>query len=330
MSSEDEEVLLRVDEKKPSLDTLNTYLAARDISPVRSQLQTPWEKALAGTKRYYTRKAGQATVAILNDISPQDSQSLFSEVASSGVFLQQFISSEEVSPESNVDETLMAALSECYGAANNWATRRQILSIMADKVLYKTLLKYVPDLTKYRYTEAKRHCLTHGRGMQVLHERAPRWDVSPSQIEHFIMFITSPHIMQDLPFGQRSIVLSDKTTIKVPNVIRTLIPERVLQQYTAYCDECNFTALSRSKLLRVLSVCSACSRKSLQGLDYISSSGAPAFDNLAEVAEKLGGAGKGMHWVKDVQNGLRAAKRYLKSRVSFLIDHLDRTKGKPL
>ena len=112
----------------------------------------------------------------------QDSQSLFNEVASSGVLRQQFISSEEVSPESNVDETLMAALSECYGAASNWATRRQILSIMADKVRYKTLLKYVPDLTKYRYTEAKRHCLTHGRGMPVLHERAPRRDVSPCRL----------------------------------------------------------------------------------------------------------------------------------------------------
>lgn len=182
---------------------------------------------------YYTRKAGQATVAILNEISPQDSQSLFNEVASSSVLRQQLISSEEVSPESNVDETLMAALSECYGAASNWATRRQILTIMADKVCYETLLKYAPDLTTYRYTEARRHCLTHGRGIPVPQERAPRQDVSPSQIEHFIMFITSPHIMQDLPFGQCSIVLSDKTTIKVPNVIRTLIPERVVQQYTA-------------------------------------------------------------------------------------------------
>lgn len=115
--------LLRVDEKKPALDTLNTYLAARDISQVRSQLLNPWEKASARTKRYYTCKAGQATVAILNGISPQDSQSLLNEVASSSVLRQQLISSEKASPESNVDETLMAALSECYGAASNWATR---------------------------------------------------------------------------------------------------------------------------------------------------------------------------------------------------------------
>ena len=110
--------------------------------------------------------------------------------------------------------------------------------------------------------EAKHHCLTHGRGMPVPHERAPRWDVSLLQIEHFMfmfMLITSPHIMQDLPFGQHSIMLSDKTTIKVPNVIRTLIPERMVQQYTAYCDECNFRALSRiehivASIIRLLSV----------------------------------------------------------------------------
>ena len=217
-----------------------------------------------------------------------------------------------------------------------------LLSIIAEKVRYKPLLKYVPDMTKYNYTEAKHPCLTHGRGMPVPHEGVPRQDVSPSQhfimfiiimfVEHFITFIKSPHTMQHLPFGQPSIVVSDKTTIQVPNVIKTLIPEIVVQQYTAYCDECNFRALSRSILLHVLSVCLASSRNSLQGLDCISSSGAQAFDNLAEVAEKLGDAGKEMHWVKDVQNRLHATKRYLKRdyRVSFLIDHLDRTMEKPL
>ena len=33
----------------------------------------------------------------------------------------------------------MEALAECYRNANNWQTRRQILSIMADKVSFKTL-----------------------------------------------------------------------------------------------------------------------------------------------------------------------------------------------
>ncbi|EDO34673.1 predicted protein [Nematostella vectensis] len=90
------------------------------------------------------------------------------------------------------------------------------------------------------------------------------------------------------PWENRTITLSSKATIKVPNVIRTVIPERILQQYLAYCKESGF---SRSTCLRVLSVCTASTRKSLQGLDYVSSTGAEAFEELAEVTEKLGDAG---------------------------------------
>ena len=118
--------------------------------------------------------------------------------------------------------------------------------------------------------------------------------VSTAQIDHFITFITSAHVIQDLPFGERTITLSSNETIKVPNVIRTMVPERLVKQYLAYCEETGFKGLSRSTLLRILSVCAASVRKSLQGLDYISSSGAEAFDDLCKVAEMLGDAGQGM------------------------------------
>ena len=109
--------------------------------------------------------------------------------------------------------------------------------------------------------------------------------------------------MQDLPFGERSIMLSNKETIKIPNVVR-MIPERVVKQYLAFCDESSFKPLSHSTLLRILSVCSASTRKSLQGLDYVSSAGAQAFEDLADVVEKLGDAGQGMGWAKDIQSCL--------------------------
>ena len=46
--------------------------------------------------------------------------------------------------------------------------------------------------------------------------------------------------------------------------------------------------MSRSTLCKVLSVCSASTRKSLLGLDYISAAGAEAFDELEKVGDKLG------------------------------------------
>ena len=298
---------VQVSQNRP-LDALNTYLVSRDVSPVRSRLQTSWEKASGRTKRYYTRKASQGVAALVQDMTPHETGSLFSAVCSSDALRRQ-LSDEEDSDQDNMDVTLMEALAECYQAASRWETRRQILSIMADKVRYKRLLKFIPGLTKYRFTEAKRHCLTYGRGAPVLSVRAPRTDVTFSQIEHFIAFITSSQIVQDLPFGERSITLSNKETIKIPNVIRMMIPERVVKQYLAYCDESGFKPLSRSTLLRILAVCPASIRKSLQGLDYISSAGAQAFEDLIDIVERLGDVGQGMGWTKNLQTHLRDRRK---------------------
>ena len=154
--------------------------------------------------------------------------------------------------------------------------------------------------------------------------RAPQRDVATPQIEHFISYICSPHVIQDLPFGERTITLSTQETIKIPNVIRMAIPERLVKQYQAYCEESGFASLSRSTLLRILSICSASTRKSLQGLDYVSSTGAQAFEELLDVVERIGDLGKGMDWAKDVQNRLRAGKRYLKGDFKVCIKHKGR------
>ncbi|KAK3716258.1 hypothetical protein QZH41_008149 [Actinostola sp. cb2023] len=213
---------------------------------------------------------------------------------------------------------------------------------MPDKVSLETLKKWIPDLTSFGAKEnkeiiekvsvavmadhggpakcqwsnaqlrAKRHCLLHGRGVP-LHSMAPRTRIaiSTDKIENFIGFITSPHIIQDIQFGEKTIKLSTEDLVRVPNVVCMIIPERIVQQYQAYCQESGFESLSRST--RMLNVCSTSVRKSLQGLDYIRSSGFQAFDDLHNVAEKLGYSGKGLAWAKCQQDRLKSAKRYLKS-----------------
>ena len=90
-----------------------------------------------------------------------------------------------------------------------------------------------------------------------------------------------------------------------------------MKQYQAYCEESGFASLSRSTLLRILSTCSASTRKSLQGLDYVSSTGAQAFEELLDVVER-------MDWAKDVQNRLRAGKCYMKGDFKVCIKHKGR------
>lgn len=134
------------------------------------------------------RKASQGVAALVLDMTPHETGPLFRALCSSDALRRQLSDEDNMD---NMDVTLMEALAECYQATSRWETRRQILSIMADKVRYKTLLEFIPGLAKYRFTEAKRHCLTYGRGAPVLSVRAPRTDVTFSQIKHFIAFITS-------------------------------------------------------------------------------------------------------------------------------------------
>ena len=99
----------------------------------------------------------------------------------------------------------------------------------------------------------------------------------------FLQFITSPDIVKDLPFGQKSLQLSNGNVAEVPNVIRAFIPERITTQYKQFCKEVGFIPFSQRTMLRILSACSATVRKSLQGLDYIAADGASAFDELANL-----------------------------------------------
>lgn len=261
----------------------------------------PWDEASSRTKRSYGKKAKQVVSACLEEIAPNDAEMLFASV------------SKVSQTDSIFDSALMDALSECYNSASHWSTRRQILSIIADKVTFKQLKKWLPEVTRYRFNIARHHRLLHGRGAVVNIDRGTRICISPDKLDHFLSFITSTHVVQDLPFGERTLTLSTNVNIKVPNVIRMLIPEQIVKQYQSYCKESRFQPMSRSTLCRVLNVCAATVRKSLQGLDYVSAEGAKAFEDLEEVVEKLGDECKGLTWAKENIEKRKNAKRYLKS-----------------
>ena len=105
--------------------------------------------------------------------------------------------------------------------------------------------------------------------------------------------------------------LSTGEVIKTPNVVRTLILERIMQQYYQLREETRFTPMSKSTLLRVLDACSASVRKSLQGLDNFSAQGSNAFDDLCETVDRIEERAKSQAWAKETKQTLRDAKQYL-------------------
>ena len=130
----------------------------------------------------------------------------------------------------HLDSTLMEAIKECYFNAEHWSTRRQILSVVADKISFKDIKTWIPDLSRYRHNIARHHHLLHGRGAVVPISASTRMYVEPEKLDHFLSFITSTHIVQDLPLGEKSLKLSSNAVIKSPNVIRLIIPEHIVKQ----------------------------------------------------------------------------------------------------
>ena len=61
--------------------------------------------------------------------------------------------------------------------------------------------------------------------------------IAPQKLDHFLAFITSAHIIPDLPFGEKTLKLSSNAEIKVANVVRSLIPEQSVLQYLGYCKD---------------------------------------------------------------------------------------------
>lgn len=90
--------------------------------------------------------------------------------------------------------------------------------------------------------------------------------------------------------------MSNGETLIVPDVIRNIIPTRIVSQYLAYCEETingnEFKPLGASSLFAILEKCSAATRKSLAGLDNFSSDGATAFDQLRKLCDEMATLGQ--------------------------------------
>ena len=142
---------------------------------------TPWEEAAEKTKRFHRRKARQVVFAALEEIAPNSAKMLLDCLQSSN------------KDADDIDSTLLGVLVECYQNAGHWSTRRQLLSIMADKVSFKVLKTWLPNLSRYRFNMARHHVLLHGRGTNVPENK--RMKVLPPQLDHFLAFITSSYVV---------------------------------------------------------------------------------------------------------------------------------------
>ena len=105
-------------------------------------------------------------------------------------------------------------------------------------------------------------------------------ELDPVKTNHFVNFFASENVIQDVAYGTKKLKLDSGDEITIPNVIRTMVPSRIIKQYISYYQETEFKPASERTLYRIIDVCAASKQKSLQGLDYFLTEGAQAFESL--------------------------------------------------
>ena len=112
------------------------------------------------------------------------------------------------------------------------------------------------------------------------------------------------------------IILENGNVLETGNVIRAMIPQRIIEPYTQFCTECDMNPLSPASISRLLSVCAATVRNLCRVLDYIAADadGAKGFDGLtaqaAKLKDKLVCDGE---WFSYCQEALKAGKQCIKA-----------------
>ncbi len=294
---------------------LNEFLVESGMKDTHIGLpKKAWEAMSTRTKNTHVSKATNVIVAALDVLTPGNAGSLWRAVQESRK------ADRVLGIRPHAEAKYVSALAEAYQHAMSWDTKRQILSIMADLLSLNEIREYIPRLTEYRWKIARLHSLQHGRGIPVPTSHVHRIRVDEGQLDHFLCFITSPHIVQDLPFGERYLKLSNGTVLETPNVVRSLILSRICTQYTQYCSETDFKPFSEATLRRFLSACAATQRKSLQGLDYYHAEGAKAFDDIRKIVTQIEPV-RGREWATKCEKALQEGKQYIKSdfKVNYII-----------
>ena len=308
----DDEVIVGNSRQKISekLDAINKLLSLTGHGPITRTLHVGWVDATPKTQKYYTSKMEEVVSSVLEIIAPNDAGLLWSALKASPSINDRY-------NEPRTESSLLTALIESYKQATHSSTRKNILSVIADKLTFNDLQKWIPDLSRSRFTAARRHGVQYGAdalATQIGKKKTIlRQKIDPAQVEHFIEFITSQNVIQDLPFGTRKLRLTSGEEINIPNVIRLLIPSRLVDQYLHFCHETGFKPLGKSTLLKVIAEsCGSSVRKCMQGLDNYLAEGTRAFDDLRLIVDKLSQAGLANEKVARLQESLTEAKQYLK------------------
>ena len=284
------------------------------ISPIQCTSRLSWSELGERQQGYFVRKAREVIETTLNCLAPGCEADLW------------FATMQSLPVDQSKHSDVMESLAEAYNQAENRETRLQILSLFVNKFSKSQLQEIIPGLSKRQIDDARTHADLRGPGKHINPPEIHRMRLETTKTDHFLEFISTSSLLQDVSYGTKTIKLDSGEKLLVPAAIRTLIPSRIIKQYQSYCDSVDFKPYSERTLFRILEACSASKQISLQGLDYIATEGNEAFEKIKHIVSLLGDNGVEITWADKTTKDLKASKRYLKTDYKTHISSEERCK----
>nr|XP_034313671.1 uncharacterized protein LOC117684677 isoform X2 [Crassostrea gigas] len=257
---------------------LNEYLKIIGEREFSDDGRYQWDSYSKSAKSYYTKRFRNILTKLITIIFPKNVEEVVKNLLVSE-------ENQKMTP-SIISEGTFGPLVHAYQTSETWHHRLQILSYFTQTLSFKEAKSLLPNITESKYYAAKNHAKKVGPGLPV-GTTSTRKRMDPVKLDSFLDFITSPHVIRDLPYGERKIKLTDGTVYEMPNVVRCMGSSDVIQQYKAYCSENNISPLGDSTMYRILSECGAQIRTSLEGIDYFIAEGGRAFRTILDALEEL-------------------------------------------
>ena len=201
-----------------------------DHLPVSQKPYTAYSHTMKKQRLKYIK---QTFLTLLEIIFPGESCEIYEKLAKEELASQ--------TPKDTSCDFILDGLMASYNKAETWQAKRQILSVLASTLSYTETSELIQGITQCRYYIAQKHALYYGAALPVEPTNTTRARMDLEKLDNFMEFITSPHIVKDLPYGEKKIKLSTGETISTSNVIRSMGPAAIISQYKLLCVEQNFS-----------------------------------------------------------------------------------------
>ena len=300
-----DEVLISNEQLEKSKDQGNIITETLECSPVQFKLKRKVELIDDNTKKGLSKKFKKLEDSLrlkyAESVAPGQEEEFIAQVLS--------ISTNDQENEKIPDHI------QCYLQLykESDALGKMVILSLLDQSFSKNIMK-IFNCAKYRIDLARKWRDSHqGKGLCIPEKnKFIRHRLNCNKSEHFLDFIFSSGMLQDVAYGVTKIRYDSGEEQKVAHAILTTKFSHAIAFYIESCKIAHFSPLSESSLWKILHAIKPSQRKSLAGLDDITASGMNAFNTLEKLASNVNR--------RDLVNSLESSKHYLKTHYQHCCD----------